>query len=206
MIFLDRGKPRPDPGGPAAPASARLPALPPELALPARRPSPMQRIADRLEQRVAADFSLFNGWLVAARRHGEGPSIRRLAAHLAAEARPLHALGGFALALELSPAAANAWLLPADVDPGSLPGGWADALYTNRLRHADDLDRGLAGMSQMLRPGGLLLIDLPASAAALERGMRPGRAGGGIDLVGVRDAGLLQGRAWRRATLVRAAG
>ena len=208
MAFLDLLKHRVGAGElPSLPDPVLVPADPLPLdreAEAGRRLSPMQRIADRLEQRIADDFALFNCWLVAGRRPDAGPAIRRLAAHLAAEARPLHALGHFTVTLELSPAAANAWLLPEEVDPATLPGGWADALYTNRLGRADDLDPYLAGMGQMLRPGGLLVADLPAAAgiAPLDRCLRPGH-GRDFDLIEARDPGLIRGRAWRRAIMVR---
>ena len=210
MAFLDLLKHRIGTGGsPSLTDPILVPAAAPPLPIDhhgeaGRRPSPMQRIADRLEQRIADDFALFNCWLVAGRRPDAGPAIRRLAAHLAAEARPLHALGGFTVTLEVSPAAANAWLLPEDVDPATLPGGWADALYTNRLGRAADLDLHLAGMGHMLRPGGLLVADLPAGAGVvpLDGCLRPGH-GIAFDLIEARDPGLIDGRAWCRAILVR---
>jgi hypothetical protein len=210
MAFLDLLKQRAGAGGsPGLPDPMLIPADPPPGLVDhdgaaGRRPSPMQRIADRLEQRIADDFALFNCWLVAGRRPDAGPAIRRLAAHLAAEARPLHALGSFTMTLELSPAAANAWLLPEDVDPAMLPGGWADALYTNRLGSTEDFDLHLAGMGHMLRPGGLLVADLPAGAgiAPLDHCLSP-RRGIDLDLIEARDPGLIRGRAWRRAILVR---
>ena len=208
MAFLDLLKHRIGAGGPPSlPDPVLVPADPPPLPLDhegGRRPSPMQRIADRLEQRIADDFALFKCWLVAGRRPDAGPAIRRLAAHLAAEARPLHALGGFTVTLELSPAAANAWLLPEDVDPAALPGGWADALYTNRLGRAEQLDLYLAGIGHMLRPGGLLVADLPAGPGVvpLDRCLPEGR-GSDFDLIEARDPGLIGGRAWCRAILVR---
>jgi len=213
MAFLDLLKHRIGAGGPPSlPDPVLVPADPPPLPLDhegGRRPSPMQRIADRLEQRIADDFALFKCWLVAGRRPDAGPAIRRLASHLAAEARPLHALGHFTVTLELSPAAANAWLLPEEVDPATLAGGWADALYTNRLGRGDGLDLYLAGMSHMLRPGGLLVADLPvadlpagAGLAPLDRCLRPGH-GSDFDLIEARDPCLIRGRAWRRAILVR---
>jgi len=210
MAFLDLLKHRARAGGsPGLPDPMLIPAdPPPELVdrdgATGRRPSPLQRLADRLEQRIADDFALFNCWLVAGRRPDAGPAIRRLAAHLAAEAPPLHALGSFTVTLEVSPAAANAWLLPEDVDPATLPGGWADALYTNRLGSAEDHGLYLAGMGHMLRPGGLLVADLPAGAgvAPLDRCLPEGR-GSDFDLIEARDPGLIRGRAWRRAILVR---
>ena len=208
MAFLDLLKHRAGAGESPSlpqPVATLVPAAPSPLPIDhegGRRPSPMQRIADRLEQRIADDFALFNCWLIAGRRPDAGPAIRRLAAHLCAEARPLHALGGFTVTLELSPAAANAWLLPEDVDPAALPGGWADALYTNRLARAEQLDLYLAG--HMLRPGGLLVADLPAGAGvtSLDRCLPRGR-GSDFDLIEARDPGLIGGRAWRRAILVR---
>ncbi len=212
MVFLDLLRQRVGAGG-SPDLSDPVPALvsvdPPPLPIDhegeaGREPSPMQRIADRLEQRIAADFALFNCWLVAGRRPDADPAIRRLAAHLGAEARPLHALGRFTVTLELSPATANAWLLPEDVDPAALPGGWADALYTNRLGCAEDLDLYLAGMGHMLRPGGLLVADLPAGAGIAPRDcrLRPGR-GIDFDRIEARNPGLIGGRAWCRAILVR---
>lgn len=212
MAFLDLLKQRARAGGsPSLPDPMLIPAdPPPELVghegATGPRPSPMQRIADRLEQRIADDFALFNCWLVAGRRPDAGPAIRRLAAHLAAEARPLHALGSFTVTLELSPAAANAWLLPEEVDPATLPGGWVDALYTNRLGGAEELDLRLAGLGHMLRPGGLLVADLPAGAviAPLDRRLSP-HDGSDFDVLEARDPGLIRGRAWQRAILVRRA-
>jgi hypothetical protein len=210
MAFLDLLKHRAGTGESPSlpqPVATLVPAAQPPLPIDhegGRRPSPMQRIADRLEQRIADDFALFNCWLIAGRRPDAGPAIRRLAAHLAAEARPLHALGAFTVTLELSPAAANAWLLPEDVDPAALPGGWADALYTNRLGRDEQLDLYLAGIGHMLRPGGLLVADLPAGPGVvpLDRCLPEGR-GGDFDLIEARDPGLIDGRAWCRAILVR---
>ncbi len=212
MVFLDLLKHRAGAGvSPSLPDPMLIPADPPpglvdHEGAAGPRPSPMQRIADRLEQRIADDFALFNYRHVAGRRPDAGPAIRRLAAHLAAEARPLHALGSFTVTLELSPAAANAWLLPEEVDPATLPGGWADALYTNRLGSAANLGLYLAGLGHMLRPGGLLVADLPAGAgiAPLDRCLSP-RRGIDFDLIDGRDPGLIRGRAWHRAILVRCA-
>jgi hypothetical protein len=226
MAFLDLLKHRvgagvaprlPDPAATGRIVAATLPVPPVDRGTAtAHQPSPMHKIADRLEQRIAADFAMLDRSFVAGRRRSHGPSIRRLAAHLAAEARPLHALGSFTMTLELSPAGANAWLLPAEIDPASLPGGWADALYSNRLARADELVRALAGIGHILRPGGLMVADVPESDDGLEpldravrrshedpgTGDRPRRRVG-FDLVETRDPGLLQGRSWRRAILVR---
>jgi hypothetical protein len=226
MAFLDLLKPRagagvapglPDPPATAHIVAATLPAPPVDRGtVTAHQPSPMHMIADRLEQRIAADFAMLDRSFVAGRRRSHGPSIRRLAAHLGAEARALHALGPFTMTLELSPAAANAWLLPPEIDPANLPGGWADALYSNRLGCADEVARALPRIGHILRPGGLLVADLPAvddGLEALDRAVRCSRHDGpatsdrsrrvGFDLVETRDPGLLQGRSWRRAILVR---
>jgi hypothetical protein len=157
----------------------------------------MRAIAERLEQRVLADFFLFASPIVATRRHGEERAMRRLAAHLAAEAQPLHALGAFTVSLELSPDSANALVLPGDVDPALLPPGWADALYSNRLAGAADL----AALRHRLRPGGVLVADLPAGGPHATLGRIVG-----LELVELRDPGCLQGRAWRRAILMRPVG
>jgi len=175
-----------------APVATPLPADGPADAAPA-----MRAIADRLEQRVAADFALFGNPFVAARRRRGDRAMRRLAAHLAAEARPLHALGRFTLCLELSPDSANALALPEDLDPATLPEGWADAVYSNRLASHGDL----AGMRQLLRPGGVLVADLPAGGPIAVIGRIVG-----LELAEFRDPGPLQGRAWQRAILVRPTG
>ena len=167
--------------------------------------SPMRLIADRLEQRIAADFAMFD--TASSRRRGDGPPLRRLAAHLAAEAKPLHALGPFTVALELSAEAANAWLLPDDVDPASLPGGWADALYSNRLAYSAGWASNLAGIRHLLRPGGPLVADLPVGDdGRLDHDLAGSCRETGFDVIEVRDPGGLQGRAWRRAILARRAG
>ena len=152
---------------------------------------------DRLEQRVAADFAFFT----VGRRHNAARSMRRLAAHLAAEARSLHALGSFTVTIELSPAAANDWLMPEDADPADLPEGWVDALYTNRLARPRRLERGLAAMAGMLRPGGVLVADLPADASMAFAPALLRQAG--LDLVEHQALGILRGLAWQRAVLVR---
>src|SRR5258706_15371316 len=81
MAFLDLLKHRARAGGsPGLPDPMLIPAdPPPELVdyggAAGRRPSPMQRIADRLEQRIADDFALFNCWLGARPPPPPGPAV-----------------------------------------------------------------------------------------------------------------------------------
>ena len=82
-----------------------------------------------------------------------------LGARLGTEVRVLIELGHFAVGIDLEPGASNEYVLHGDFHNLIFADGSVDAVYTNCLDHVFDLDRLLAEVARVLRPGGIFATD-----------------------------------------------
>ena len=101
----------------------------------------------------------------------QAKSVLCLGARLGTEVKALHQLGYFAVGVDLNPGADNSFVLPGDFHHLVFADESIDAVYTNALDHAFDLSRVIGERGRVLRPGGLVIIDL---LRGYEEGFVPG--------------------------------
>jgi SAM-dependent methyltransferase len=133
--------------------------------------SKLGKIVHRLRETEDEDDAEFRR-----RFEGCGPlrdarSVLCLGARLGTEVRALHALGHFAIGIDLNPGEANPYVLTGDFHAIVFPDGSLDAVYTNALDHVFDLDKVVGEVRRLLRPGGVLVVDL---VHGYEEGYVPG--------------------------------
>ncbi len=138
-----------------------------------------------------------------------------LGARLGTEVRALHALGHFAVGIDLNPGEGNGYVLPGDFHAIVFPDGSLDAIYSNALDHVFALDRLVGEVRRLLRPGGLFVLDL---MQGYEEGNVPGEFEatiwrdrdsfierivelGGFASEGVRDLGYTRRDHWTQVVL-----
>lgn len=137
----------------------------------AHQASKLEGISHRLEETEAEDLASFR------ERFSHCPgleacrSVLCLGARLGTEVRALHELGYFAVGIDLNPGADNAYVLPGDFHRLVFADGSVDAVYTNALDHVFELERVVAEVRRVLRPGGLFIADI---IAGFEEGFTPG--------------------------------
>ena len=177
----------------------------------------LDEILPRLQETENDDLVEFK------RRFATCPQLRAartvlcLGARIGTEVRALHALGYFAVGIDLNPGADNRYVLPGDFHAIVFPDGSVDAVYSNALDHAFDLEKVLAEVSRLLRPGGLFILDV-LDGYEEDGGFVPGeyeammwrdhqgfltRAAdlGGFGLETVRDLGHTRRDHWTQAVL-----
>ena len=133
--------------------------------------------------------------------------------------KALHALGHFAIGIDLNPGQDNAYVLPGDFQRIVFPDGSIDAIYTNALDHAFDLEGIVGEVRRLLRPNGLFIADV---LLGYEEGFIAGefeathwansqsfieriREIGDFALEGMRDLGQHRRDHWRQAVFRKAA-
>lgn len=94
-----------------------------------------------------------------------------LGARLGTEVKALHQLGYFGIGIDLNPGPNNEWVLYGDFHRLAFSDGAIDAVYTNALDHVFDLERVLQEARRVLRPDGILIVDL---LPGYEEGFTPG--------------------------------
>lgn len=94
----------------------------------------------------------------------KGASALCLGARLGAEVRAFKDLGFFAVGIDLNPGEGNAHVLPGDFHALQFPDRSVDVVYSNSLDHALDVSRVLDEALRILKPGGLLVLELMAGA------------------------------------------
>jgi SAM-dependent methyltransferase len=122
----------------------------------------LDKIEHRLRETEAEDFAEFKRRFQGCPALSEARVVLCLGARLGTEVRALHALGYFAVGIDLNPGADNYYVLPGDFHHLVFPDNSVDAIYTNVMDHVFDLDRMLAEVNRLLRPNGLFLVDLMA--------------------------------------------
>jgi ubiquinone/menaquinone biosynthesis C-methylase UbiE len=95
-----------------------------------------------------------------------------LGARLGTEVMALHKLGHFAVGIDLNPGPDNEYVLKGDFHKIVFPDGSLDAAYCNALDHVYDLERVLAEVRRLLRPGGIFVADI---IRGYEEGLYAGR-------------------------------
>jgi SAM-dependent methyltransferase len=144
-------------------------------------------IAERLRAREERDLAQFRErfatcrWLTGAR------SVLCLGARLGTEVLALHSLGYFAVGIDLNPGPENPYVLRGDFHRLVFPDRSVDAVYSNALDHAFDIDRVMAEIHRVLRPRGSAILDLPV-------GFAEGHSPGDYEALGWRDLESLLSR------------
>lgn len=133
--------------------------------------SKLDNVVDRLNETADEDLAEFIRRFKGCAPLADMRSVLCLAARLGTEVRAMHALGHFAVGIDLNPGENNAYVLPGDFHNVVFPDGSIDAIYTNCLDHVFDLDKMIKEIRRMLRPGGLFITDV---LAGYEEGFTPG--------------------------------
>lgn len=87
-------------------------------------------------------------------------SVICLGARRGEEVRALLDLGHFAIGIDLNPGRAPELVVTGDFHNLNFADGSVDAVYTNCLDHAFELDKVVGEIRRVLKPGGLFIVDL----------------------------------------------
>lgn len=87
-------------------------------------------------------------------------SVLCLGARIGTEVKAFRDLGAFAVGVDLNPGPGNRLVLHGDFHDLQFADGSVDAVYSNSLDHAYDLDLVLAEVRRVLRPGGRLVLEI----------------------------------------------
>ena len=181
----------------------------------AHQASKLDKVVHRLRETEDQDYADFKRRFEGCGALREARSVLCLGARLGTEVRALHALGHFAIGIDLNPGASNPFVLPGDFHAIVFPDGSLDAIYTNALDHVFDLDKVIGEVRRLLRPAGVLVVD---PMQGFEEGNVPGefeatlwrdsesmidtiRTLGDFELVETRDLGHLRRNSWRQIVL-----
>ena len=181
----------------------------------AHQTSKLDMIIGRLRENEEEDFVDFKRRFEACAPLADARMVLCLGARLGTEVRALHALGHFAIGIDLNPGADNPYVLPGDFHRVVFPDGSVDAIYTNAIDHVFDLEKMLGEVRRLLRPGGVFVFDI---TLGLDEEMVPGdfesiywrdsegmiekvRELSGLGLVETRDLGRPRRDPWRQAVL-----
>jgi SAM-dependent methyltransferase len=132
-----------------------------------------EEILPRLRETEDDDFAEFRRRFESCPQLLAARNVLCLGARLGTEVQALHALGYFAVGIDLNPGEGNRCVLPGDFHDVVFPDGSVDVVYSNALDHAFDLDKVMAEVRRLLRPGGLFVLDL-LHGYDEERGFVPG--------------------------------
>ena len=89
----------------------------------------------------------------------KGAAVLCLGARLGAEVRAFHDRGCFAVGLDLNPGRQNRYVLRGDFHEIQFPRESADVIFSNSLDHVFAVDRFIAEIRRVLKPGGLLILE-----------------------------------------------
>jgi SAM-dependent methyltransferase len=131
----------------------------------------LDKVAHRLRETEDDDFTDFKRRFEGCTLLAEARYVLCLGARLGTEVRALHALGYFAIGIDLNPGLNNPYVLPGDFHKLVFPDRSVDAIYTNALDHVFDLEKVVAEVRRLLRPAGLFVVDM---LPGFEEGFVPG--------------------------------
>lgn len=114
------------------------------------------RLAARKHVRRQRFRDSFRGCAELAGRH----VVLCLGARLGSEVAALRDLGHFAVGIDLNPGAANQFVLHGDFHVLTFPPQSVDAVFTNALDHAWEIDTVIHEVARVLRPDGVFIADL----------------------------------------------
>ncbi len=89
-----------------------------------------------------------------------GMTVLCLAARLGTEVKSFLDLGCFAIGLDLNPGIKNKYVVYGDFHKIQFPDHSVDVIFTNSLDHTFDLDSLIKEIKRVLRPNGLLILDI----------------------------------------------
>lgn len=89
----------------------------------------------------------------------KGASVLCLGARQGTEVAAFQDAGCFAVGVDLNPGANNPLVLYGDFHDLQFPAQSVDIIFTNSLDHAFDLKKLIAGITRVLKPGGMLIIE-----------------------------------------------
>jgi SAM-dependent methyltransferase len=127
--------------------------------------SKLDKIAPRLREKEDEDFAEFRRRFATCAALGGARSVLCLGARLGTEVRAFHALGYFAVGIDLNPGEGNPYVLPGDFHRIMFADGSVDAIYTNALDHVFSLEDLVREVRRLLRPGGIFVADLELGSA-----------------------------------------
>jgi SAM-dependent methyltransferase len=133
--------------------------------------SKLAGIADRLRRTEAEELEEFRERFASCDALANADVILCLGARLGTEVRALHSLGRFAVGIDLEPGPENRHVLHGDFHSLVFPDASIDAVYSNTLDHAFDLDRMVLEVLRVLRPGGRFVAEIDEG---FEEGTVPG--------------------------------
>jgi SAM-dependent methyltransferase len=133
--------------------------------------SKLAKVMPTLRQTEVEDFADFTDRFRNCTALSEARSVLCLGARLGTEVKALHALGYFAVGIDLNPGPDNPYVLPGDFHALVFPDESVDAIYTNALDHVFDLEKVMGEIRRLLRPNGLFLADV---VEGFEEGFTPG--------------------------------
>lgn len=181
----------------------------------AHQSSKLDKILDRLHETEGEDLAEFRRRFEGCAALKDARNVLCLGARLGTEVRALIDLGHFALGIDLNPGKDNFLVLPGDFHNIVFADASVDAIYTNTLDHVFDLDKLMAEIRRLLRPGGIFVTDL---LLGFDEEFVPGqyesmawsdsdamiekvRATADFELVEVRDLGKTRRDSWRQAVM-----
>lgn len=100
-----------------------------------------------------------------------GRTVLCLAARIGTEVKAFLDLGSFAIGIDLNPGKENRYVVHGDFHDLQYAPGSVDAVYTNSLDHAFDVDRIAKEVLKVLKPGGLLIVE---ASKGRDDGVKPG--------------------------------
>jgi SAM-dependent methyltransferase len=131
----------------------------------------LDKVLPRLLETETEDFAEFKRRFQDCVPLSEARSILCLGARIGTEVKALHALGYFAVGIDLNPGKDNYYVLPGDFHQIVFPDASIDAIYCNTLDHTFDLAKLIYEVHRLLRPQGLFITDL---VQGFEEGWIPG--------------------------------
>jgi protein O-GlcNAc transferase len=94
-----------------------------------------------------------------------GDTVLCLGARLGTECRAFIGQGAVAIGIDLNPGPGNRHVVAGDFHDPQFADGSIDLVYTNCLDHSFDLEKVLAGVRRVLKPGGAFVADLMNGSA-----------------------------------------
>jgi protein O-GlcNAc transferase len=96
---------------------------------------------------------------------GRGDTVLCLGARLGTECRAFIGQGAVAIGIDLNPGPGNRHVVAGDFHDPQFADASIDLVYTNCLDHSFDLEKVLAGVRRVLKPGGAFVADLMNGSA-----------------------------------------
>ena len=89
-----------------------------------------------------------------------GDTVLCLGARLGSECRAFIGLGAFAIGIDLNPGTGNRHVVVGDFHDPQFADASVDIVYTNCLDHSFDLEKVMAAVERVLKPGGAFIADV----------------------------------------------